>query len=57
MYIVLFYSVMFNYDYVKIHINMPIKKQTFSETGNFIKIKQNKMINVYFQLQELSSYK
>ncbi len=36
---------------------MPIKKQTFSGSSNFIKIKQNKMINVYFKLQELSSYK
>ncbi len=29
--------------------------QTFSGSYNFIKIKQNKMINVYFQLQEPSS--
>ncbi len=48
---------MFNYDYVKIHFNMPIKIQTFSGSYNFIKIKQNKTINVYFQLQEPSSYK
>ncbi len=41
---------MFNYDYVKIHFNMQIKiLQTFSGSYNFIKIKQNKMINVYFQ--------
>ncbi len=43
---------MFNYDYVKINFNMPIKMQTFSGSYNFIKIKQNKTINVYFQLQE-----
>ncbi len=48
---------MFNYDYVKINLNMPIKMQTFSGSHNFIKIKQNKMINDYFQLQEPSSYK
>ncbi len=41
---------MFNYDYVKIHINMPIKiLQTFSGSYHFIKIKQNKTINVCFQ--------
>ncbi len=41
---------MFNYDYVKIHFNMPIKiLQTFSGSYHFIKIKQNKTINVYFQ--------
>ncbi len=35
---------------VKTHFNMPIKiLQTFSGSYNFIKIKQNKMINVYFQ--------
>ncbi len=43
---------MFNYDF-----NMPIKMQTFSRSHNFIKIKQNKTINVYFKLQEPSSYK
>ncbi len=48
---------MFNYDYVKIHCNMPIKMQTYSGSHNSIKIKQNKKINVYFHLQELSSYK
>ncbi len=48
---------MFNYDYVKNHFNMPIQMQTFSGSHNFIKIKQNKMINVYIQLQEPSSYK
>ncbi len=48
---------MFNYDYVKIHFNMPIKMQTFSGSHNFIQIKQNKTINVYFQLQEPSRYK
>ncbi len=41
---------MFNYDYVKIHFNMPIKiLQTFSGSYHFIKIKQNKTINIYFQ--------
>ncbi len=34
---------------------MPINVQTFSGSYNFIKIKQNKMINVCFQLQEPSS--
>ncbi len=42
---------------VKIDFNMPIKMQTFSESQNFIKIKQNKTINVYFQLQKPSSNK
>ncbi len=38
------------FNYVKIHFNMPIKiLQTFSGSYNFIKINQNKMINVYFQ--------
>ncbi len=46
---------MFDYDYVNIHFNMPIKMQTFSGSYNFIKIKQNKTINVYFLLQEPSS--
>ncbi len=41
---------MFKYDYVKIHFNMPVKiQQTFSGSYHFIKIKQNKTINVYFQ--------
>ncbi len=44
-----------DYDYVKIHFNMAVKMQTFSGSYNFIKIKQNKTINVYFQLQEPSS--
>ncbi len=50
---------MFNYDYVKINFNMPIKMQTFSGSHNFIKIKQIILIkiNVYFQLQEPLSYK
>ncbi len=40
---------MFNYDYAKINLNMPIKiLQTFSGSYHFISIKQNKMINVYF---------
>ncbi len=49
----------FNYDYVKINFNMPIKMQTFSGSHNFIKIKQIILIkiNVYFQLQEPLSYK
>ncbi len=38
----------------KIHFNMAIKMQTFSRSYNCIKIKQNKTINVYFQLQEPS---
>ncbi len=48
---------MFNYDYVKINSIMPIQMQTFSGSHNFIKIKQNKNINVYFQLKEPSRYK
>ncbi len=46
---------MFNFDYVKIHFNMPIKMQIISGSQNFIKIKQNKTINVYFQLQDPSN--
>ncbi len=38
------------FDYVEINFNMPIKiLQTFSGSYHFIKIKQNKTLNVYFQ--------
>ncbi len=49
---------MFNYEYIKINFNMRIKIFCrLSPSLNFIKIKQNKTIYDYFQLQEPSSYK